>query len=243
MFPKRPASAVTCRDEGDVGQRGGARALRWRPALCLCGKGRRSPLAGMAVTLGRWTTHPRPRGAACAGTGPAVAAQRRAAPWSERYRPPRGPAACCAGRSPVAPSSSAGSSTTTAAGARRRLGSSHTSTIGVTERLAACAHAQGESDRARTLFEGALELRSERFGDNAPDTLLAACNLGSCLKQLGEYRAAFRLNKGTAERCGQRLGKDHATTIATTENLAASPFGRGWHRTALALYQDSHQRR
>ncbi|TFI25612.1 tetratricopeptide repeat protein [Streptomyces sp. 4R-3d] len=124
-----------------------------------------------------------------------------------------------------------------------RLGPSHTSTIDVTERLAACVHAQGESEGARKLFERVLELRSERFGDNAPDTLLAACNLGSCLNQLGEYRAAFGLNKRTAERCRQQLGKDHETTIATTENLAASLFGRGWYRTALSLYQDSHQRR
>lgn len=122
-----------------------------------------------------------------------------------------------------------------------RIGESHADTIEAAERLAACLHAQGDSQRARPLFEKVLLLRSKKLGDADPATLVAACNMGSCLNQLRDYRAAFRLNDDTVRRCERRLGKDNGTTILATGNLASSLFWLGEHRRALSLYRAVHQ--
>jgi hypothetical protein len=82
-----------------------------------------------------------------------------------------------------------------------RLGESHADTLNATERLAMCLYEQGQSKRARPLFERVHQLRSRQFGDDDPAALLAACNMAACLNQLEDHRAAFRLNKDTVRRC------------------------------------------
>ncbi|MEU3901059.1 tetratricopeptide repeat protein [Streptomyces sp. NPDC045251] len=123
-----------------------------------------------------------------------------------------------------------------------RLGESHTHTINAAERLAACVHGRGDTERALPVFARILELRSAKFGDSHPGTLLAACNMGACLNQLGDFDEASELNSDTLRRCERQLGKHHRTTILATDNLAGSLFGRGELKMALTLYREIHQR-
>ncbi|MDQ1015678.1 tetratricopeptide repeat protein [Streptomyces afghaniensis] len=122
-----------------------------------------------------------------------------------------------------------------------RLGESHKDTIVAIERLAACLHDRGDSQRARPLFERILALRSRKFGADDVATLVAACNLGSCLNQLSDHQAAFQLAQDTLRRCELWLGSDDSTTILATQILAASLSGLGEHRIALSLYVMVHQ--
>lgn len=123
-----------------------------------------------------------------------------------------------------------------------RLGESHPHTLEAAERLAVCLDAQGDSERAKPLFESVFALRAMKLGDDDPATLLAACNLGACLNRLADHQAALRLNNATVWRCERRLGKYDGTTILAAGNLAGSLSGLGEHRTALTMYREIAQR-
>jgi hypothetical protein len=67
-----------------------------------------------------------------------------------------------------------------------RVGADHPDTAWSLDNLATVLRAQGEPDRARTLFERALAIREARLGPDHPDTERSRRNLAAVKVELQE---------------------------------------------------------
>jgi len=99
--------------------------------------------------------------------------------------------------------------------------------------------ASGNARDAKTLA-GRLHHRwRERFGDDDPDTLMAANYLGWALEGLGEWAAARDMDRDTFERRRQVIGEDHPDTLTSASNLAALLGGLGDSEGGLSDLQEA----
>jgi len=94
--------------------------------------------------------------------------------------------------------------------------------------------------RSAKIWAGRLHQRwRERFGDDDPDTLMAANYLGWALEGLGEWAAARDMDRDTFERRRQVLGADHRDTLTSASNLAALLGGLGDPEGGLSYLQEA----
>ena len=79
---------------------------------------------------------------------------------------------------------------------------------------------EGELDKAKPLFEQALEIDKKAYGSDHPEVALGLNNLASLLRELGELDKAKPLLEQALEIWKKAHGSDHPSVATGLNNLA-----------------------
>jgi hypothetical protein len=93
--------------------------------------------------------------------------------------------------------------------------------------------------QATTLFERALALSRDAFGEEHPDTLTSMNNLAGTLRAQGDLAGARALHEQELAVCRRVLGEEHPDTLTSTDNLAATLGAQGDLAGARALQEQA----
>jgi serine/threonine protein kinase/tetratricopeptide (TPR) repeat protein len=97
----------------------------------------------------------------------------------------------------------------------------------------------GRPEAARPLFETALSLRREAFGNEHPDVAMSESLLGDALYAIGEYEQARWLHEQALEFRREFYGPDHRTVAWSLRSLGAVQRRESELETARSLIQQA----
>ncbi len=94
-------------------------------------------------------------------------------------------------------------------------------------KVGAFAQAQGRFDEARRLFQDALMILKQAYGDEHPVTLASMNNLAEAFRASADYNHARAMHEEVLEIRRRQFGNDHAAISQSINNLALTLLGQG----------------
>jgi tetratricopeptide (TPR) repeat protein len=96
-------------------------------------------------------------------------------------------------------------------------------------------HLEGLHRQAEEMFREALEIKTNRLGENHSDTLRDMANLAAAFYSQGRYKEAEKLEIQALEARKLSLGETHPDTLRSISNLAATFRSQGRYEEAEKL--------